>query len=313
MRLLKALVMGMAIMMASQAVMAVDICTGTTTIVCDNSSEHFTNYVIGRLVDEEDDAIVVCANISGTWTQVGIQPYLDGTTAWMEVYGWYDDETVTVVVDTNTTMDCDDGAESEVTGIPEDWFIDGYEIWVDEGDDRITGSDHTLEYLYGEGGDDRIMGFDGVDYLSGGGGADTIWGGDGNDDILGGDGADYLYGDDGVDTIEGGAQGDYIEGNADGDFLYGDDGADYIYGGTGNDEIYGYDGKDWLYGEDGDDIMHGGLLKDRLYGGAGDDDLYGELGSGDICDGGSNNTPVPPGGDYCAPSTSCDTFNGCEW
>jgi hypothetical protein len=102
-------------------------------------------------------------------------------------------------------------------------------------DDIIRGSyDNTAtyaEYLYGEGGDDIIIGNDGDDYCDGGGGNDdidgnagddTIYGGAGNDSLKGGDGDDTIYGGDGIDNISGGAGDDFIDGGAGGDVICGD-------------------------------------------------------------------------------------------
>jgi Ca2+-binding RTX toxin-like protein len=287
MRLLKALIMGMAIMMMSQAATA-DICTTVgSDIVCDNNTSQYTDYRIGKLVHDTKDAIVVCARISGTWTQVGIENYVDGTTFWMTVDGCQYSERIEVVRNTATTLDCDEASSSEVTGIPAAWFIEGYAIYGDEEDDTIFGSDHTKEYLYGEGEDDEIYGYGGDDFL------------------YGGDDSDDLYGGDGVDHIWGGSGGDYIEGNECSDYLYGGDDGDLIWGGIGDDHMWGDDGNDRMWGEDGGDTMRGGVGNDLLYGGDGDDRLYGEVGANDLCDGEDDT-------DYCAPLGSCDFFNDCE-
>ncbi len=281
MRLLKAILMATAIMMMSQAAMA-DICTlSGTTIMCDNNTSQYTDYRIGKLVSDVVDRIVVCARISGTWTQVGIETYNDLTTTYMIVDGCQYSERIEVVRNTATTMDCDEASSSEVTGIPTDWLIEGYEIYGDEEDDIIFGSDHANERLYGEGEDDEIYGYGGADYL---------YGGDGNDDLYGGDGVDNIWGEIGVD---------YIEGNAGGDYLYGGAGTDYIHGNDGEDYIEGNGGADNLWGEADDDIIKGGLKDDDLYGGDGDDDLSGDAGDDD-CDG-------EAGADTCAceDTTSC--------
>jgi Ca2+-binding RTX toxin-like protein len=78
------------------------------------------------------------------------------------------------------------------------------------GDDIIIGRQEAKNILYGE---------DGNDWLVGGATEDKIHGGNGNDFLIGGDGDDYLYGGSGDDYIEGG------------------DGADYMDGGDGNDTL----------------------------------------------------------------------------
>ncbi len=294
MRLLKALIMGTAIMMMSQAATAVDICTKTGNVItCDNSTTGYTDYRIGRLRHPEKVAIVVCANISGTWTQVGIESYAE-TDTWMDVIGCNAGETVEVVLNTATLMDCDEGESSEVMGIPADWFEDGYEIDTGEGEDRIIGSDHSYEWLCGGSQTDRIMGNAGDDNLYGGDGVDYIWGGDGDDSICGGNGDDFLYGDDGDDDIMGEDGNDTIEGNADDDNIWGGDDSDIIEGNAGDDTIEGGAGIDYIWGGDdadeisgdaGDDELHGGRGDDMLTGGTGTDSCWGDTDwDGCVCD-----------------------------
>ncbi len=284
--------MGMAIMMMSQAAMATGICSTASDIITCTNTPSYTNYRIGKLVSEEKDAIVVCAEISGTWTQVGLEPYVVGTTVWMDVIGCNAGETVEVVLDNETFMDCDEVAETEVTGIPDEWFEDGYEIDTGEGEDRIIGSDHTYEWLCGGSETDRIMGNAGSDYLDGGSGVDYIWGGDGDDDIIGGTGDDFLYGGDGDDEIMGEDGNDTIQGDADDDSIWGgygiDDiegnaGNDYIRGGIGTDFLWGGDGEDTIFGDQDDDFLHGGNDRDTLTGGGGTDSCWGDENDYDWC------------------------------
>jgi PhoPQ-activated pathogenicity-related protein/Ca2+-binding RTX toxin-like protein len=163
--------------------------------------------------------------------------------------------------------------------------------------------------LFGEEGDDLLLGGSEGDTLVGDVGGDTIYGGLGNDSIDGGDNSDLLFGESpqpangiayGMDTINGGEGNDKIYGDGDGgegvaDLIYGDagddtiigdgtsghiTGTDSIFGGSGNDTIVGDpDGAegamDSLVGGDGDDFVVGGRLRDTLEGGIGDDILLG--------------------------------------
>ncbi|MDR2902805.1 MAG: hypothetical protein LBU87_06880, partial [Lactobacillales bacterium] len=113
------------------------------------------------------------------------------------------------------------------------------------GDDYIIGGDKN-DILYGEYGND---------YLHGGMGNDELHGGVGNDTLDGGAGDDKLYGEDGDDTLIGGK------------------GNDELYGGAGNDHLQGVSGTNYLYGDTGNDLLVGGIDNDYLYGGA-DDDIY---------------------------------------
>ena len=115
--------------------------------------------------------------------------------------------------------------------------------------------------MFGEGGDDKLYGGLGSDWLDGGDGVDEINGDGGDDKLYGGLGNDLLDGGDGVDRVNGG------------------DGADTVKGGLGNDIIGGAIGDDYLYGEGGDDKLYGDRGNDILVGGGGDDILKGDKGN----------------------------------
>ncbi|MBC7854561.1 MAG: cadherin domain-containing protein [Pirellulaceae bacterium] len=100
--------------------------------------------------------------------------------------------------------------------------------------------------LYGEGGDDLLIGGSGRDLLVGGEGNDRLEGNRGDDRMDGGNGNDYMKGLDGHDR------------------LFGGNGNDTICGGAGNDLVLGGDGNDWLYGGEGMDMLIGGLGHDML-------------------------------------------------
>lgn len=113
-------------------------------------------------------------------------------------------------------------------------------------------------------GDDRLMGTDRDDFLSGGPGADLVSGGYGDDILSGGAGADNLTGLEGDDTLNGGSADDTLSG---------DEGEDLLFGGHGNDQIFGETGADTLLGMDGDDWLSGGAGADEVYGNRGNDTL----------------------------------------
>jgi hypothetical protein len=145
--------------------------------------------------------------------------------------------------------------------------------------------------VYGNGGDDTIIGSTGQDLLYGGTGNDTISGG-ANDDYLYGDegadtlngdaGADYLSGDAGADTLNGGDGGDVLHGDAGDDQLFGGDGGDVLYGDAGDDRLFGDADDDYLSGGDGADVLNGGAGDDRLSGDAGADTLNGGAGADEL-------------------------------
>ncbi|WP_408586182.1 calcium-binding protein [Novosphingobium sp.] len=90
-------------------------------------------------------------------------------------------------------------------------------------------------------------------------------------------GADVLVGDVGDNVLSG------LGGN---DQLFGQDGADLLYGGRGNDTLDGGSGEDVLNGDVGNDILRGGAGSDTLDGGAGNDTLTGGAGK-DYANGGA--------------------------
>ena len=67
------------------------------------------------------------------------------------------------------------------------------------GDDTIDGGDND-DLIYGEQGDDSLLGGSGDDTIEGGEGDDLIYGQDGDDSLLGGTGSDTIYGDDAGDS-----------------------------------------------------------------------------------------------------------------
>jgi Ca2+-binding RTX toxin-like protein len=125
-------------------------------------------------------------------------------------------------------------------------------ILVNNGAFPITGGVPTvantvLIQIFGRGGNDQLSlsevnGALPPAHLFGEGGNDTLIGGSGDDLLVGGDGADTLLGKGGADTLYGG-DGD--------DILIGGDGNDFVDGGPGNDRII------WNPGDD-TDVIEGG-------------------------------------------------------
>lgn len=173
-----------------------------------------------------------------------------------------------------------------------------------DGADSFDASTSPLSVeVYGNEGDDTLIGSDFNDTLGGGEGTDDINGMNGQDSILGGRGNDTLLGGEGYDTILGGYDDDLIEGQDGFDELFGDAGNDTIKGGGGRDEIEGGEGNDEmsggsdhdrLEGNDGDDTLAGGSGNDTILGNAGDDSTLG--GSGvDRLEGGEGNDTIRGG------------------
>jgi Ca2+-binding RTX toxin-like protein len=193
--------------------------------------------------------------------------------------------------------------------------------------DAFTSSDEVL--MYGDAGNDTLIGGSASDRLYGGEGNNTIYGNAGNDAITAGFGNDFIAGGSGNDlitdtggtnwiytglgndTVQGGNGRDYIIGAGDGaNTLLGNSGSDIIYGSDGNDLIGGGDGADLIYGRAGNNTIYTGDGVDNVFGGSGNDTIYsygtdrkelrGEAGhdaiyggnTGDLIGGGSGNDTV---------------------
>nr|MCU0885767.1 hypothetical protein [Beijerinckiaceae bacterium] len=92
-----------------------------------------------------------------------------------------------------------------------------------------------------------------------------------NDSLFGNDGDDVLLGGAGNDTLSGGDDEDTLVGGDGNDSLSGGDEDDLLEGGAGNDILAGNDGEDVLLGGAGDDLLIGGVDNDTLTGGGGAD------------------------------------------
>jgi len=106
-------------------------------------------------------------------------------------------------------------------------------------------------HLYGDSGDDRLVGHGGYDTLDGGPARDRLFGGGDTDVLAGGPGDDTLRGDSGDDALSGGP------------------GRDRLDGGRGFDQLYGEGGRDRLEARDGNpDDVHcqggDGAMLDRV-------------------------------------------------
>lgn len=157
-----------------------------------------------------------------------------------------------------------------------DLFGRGFEIaFGGSGNDHLYTSSTAFwanpVYLYGEGGNDTLVGGAGHDFLVGGAGADSFTGGAG-DDVFVIDRYDALSG------INGGG-GSYEKGDT---IVFDDTTAFYVprlfslnvrgaVGGTANDTVYASRTDSDYWREKADNFLAGGPGNDYLYGGAGRD------------------------------------------
>jgi Ca2+-binding RTX toxin-like protein len=135
-------------------------------------------------------------------------------------------------------------------------------LWGDSGENWLLGWDDN-DFLYGEGGDDHLLGLDADDELTGGGGADQLDGGAGIDTAY------YNSSSAGVHVSLLNGKGYY--GDAAGDTFYE---IENITGSDHDDELWGDDKDNVLYGGDGKDLLKGGGGADTLVGSGGDDTAY---------------------------------------
>jgi Ca2+-binding RTX toxin-like protein len=178
--------------------------------------------------------------------------------------------------------------------------------------ENLEGSSFN-DRLFGDAGDNTLLGGTGNDQLFGRGGNNVLRGGDGNDLLHSGPGANILDGGPGIDTAsyrfaaagvvaslsnaannQGEAAGDSyvsiesLEGSSFDDRLFGDAGDNTLLGGPGNDRLYGGGGDDVLHGGAGNDVLRGGGGDDVLFGGDGDDWLFGGPGNDQLFGGPGN-------------------------
>ena len=155
--------------------------------------------------------------------------------------------------------------------------------------------------VYGLGGNDKLYGSFGQNWLDGGAGTDqwrlSLWragedivftlndatslDADGWYTITIGGTTDRYRNIESFD-IEAGYGNDRLTGSTGNDKLSGHWGDDRLDGGAGNDKLDGHNGTDTLIGGAGDDYMSGGFEDDTLIGGAGNDKLYGEFDYEDV-------------------------------
>jgi Ca2+-binding RTX toxin-like protein len=91
-------------------------------------------------------------------------------------------------------------------------------ICAGSGDDEVFGDDFQFEggsvdTIFGENGNDFIVGLAGADTLHGGNGDDFAIGGPGNDAVHGDRGNDFLFGNFGNDALTGGQGDDFLNGD----------------------------------------------------------------------------------------------------
>jgi Ca2+-binding RTX toxin-like protein len=151
---------------------------------------------------------------------------------------------------------------------------DPFNVKGSESKDSLNGSIES-SVVHGGAGDDRIYG---VLYAANG---DRLFGDDGNDKIVGGRGADVIYGGNGNDQIIAKGGQDIVRGGSGNDTIRGDSGLDKLYGDSGDDTVNGGRYQDRLYGGSGNDTLFGGSSADVfVFEKNAGDDLIGDFKAG---------------------------------
>ena len=168
---------------------------------------------------------------------------------------------------------------------------------------RGVGSGVASGVVFGEGGNDTLVGGDLADNLDGGADNDTLVGRGGDDTLIGGAGADLIFAGAGSDTVTAGTENDTVRGGAGDDTVFGGSGNDDIFANEGDDDLIGEGGNDFIQGGTGNDYIEGGADNDTLNGNADDDTLIGDDGDdilvgqdgSDYLEGGANNDTMDGG------------------
>ena len=116
----------------------------------------------------------------------------------------YASRRVRVVVTTNESV----GAGNDGQAGEGDDVVDIEKIKGGRKNDRLVSKETVNTWLYGNAGDDELVGLGGPDKLYGKAGNDLLQGGDGPDKLYGGSGNDILQGGNGTDYAAGGTGAD---------------------------------------------------------------------------------------------------------
>lgn len=173
-------------------------------------------------------------------------------------------------------------------------FYNKNKLYGDAGNDKILGGS-KVDYIYGGSGNDILFGNSGDDRIYAGAGNDIIDGGKHNDKIWCETGCNAVTGNVGNDTIYAGVGYDAIDGGNGQDVIYLKKGSEkyasytlklgkitvtlnesqrtFVLGGKGNDKILKAQGGAYINGGDGKDTITAIAGRNTIYGGSGDDKI----------------------------------------
>lgn len=186
--------------------------------------------------------------------------------------------------------------------------------------------------LFGEAGNDTVIGSSLADRIDGGSGVDDLRSGRGADALFPGGGDGALVGGRGKDRATVSGEGDWVVADdrivrlspsseeltlqgIEAVTMNGGEGRDAISatdftgsltldGGGGDDELWAGSGRDLLLGKGGDDLLSAGAGNDVLEGGTGRDELHGGNGNDQLRAG--------SGHDTCTGGAGADSLLSCE-
>ncbi len=178
----------------------------------------------------------------------------------------------------------------------------GSNIHGGDGNDTISVSSGVGIEIFGEGGDDLLIGGPGDEAFDGGAGFDTV-------DYSAAPGPVFVN----LATFQN--QAGYASGDTffDIECVIGSSFADHLDGSNLADQFDGGDGNDLLHGQGGDDLLRGQGDDDQLFGEAGNDELRGDQGQ-DVLNGGDGHDVYYGGGDADTFkfSSASDTAKGAQ-
>ncbi len=158
------------------------------------------------------------------------------------------------------------------------------EVFAGAGNDQVTASGSVT--VYGDAGDDHLVGGDGSQTLLGGQGDDMLEGKAGADILVGGSGVNVFEGGAGVDSFDGSAGVDTARYRGDGSAVSVDLAAGSATDGSGAQDILlavenaeGSEFGDTLRGDANRNVLDGAGGGDLLVGAGGDDDIRGGAGT----------------------------------
>lgn len=193
------------------------------------------DYYFNPECEELKPRVVPAATASWTQASFGgvLQVFCDAANDDIDIYA--DDSGVIVVTDLGQNVPVSGGVPTLANTVQ-------IRVSAGSGDDRVVVDPSVVlankvgaavSLVGGAGNDTLVASLGGVSVP----GAAALYGQDGDDSLVGGGGADSLFGGVGDDTLSGGAGKDFLFGQDGNDLLIGGGDGDFLYGGSGMDTL----------------------------------------------------------------------------